>query len=110
MSDEKYRRLAGDILPPDTRDVLQWQNGIHFRCPCGQRRVYVTEPPHEIKFDSDECLTLDESVGSHEKTRLSNEDPAGDEWCQRPAKWCHFWIKAGVPEMCADAKCPGGVV
>ena len=96
MTDARYRRLAGDVLPPDTRDVLQWQNGIHFRCPCGQRRVYVTEPPHEIKFDAEGLLTITGSCGY----------AATDE---HPANWCHFFIKGGEPEMCGDAQCPGGV-
>lgn len=94
----KYRRLAGTILPKESRDVLvDGGTGIHFRCPCGERRVYVTSPPHHYEFADDGALTIAESCGYHANDR-------------HPANWCHFLIKAGEPEMCKGAQCPGGAL
>ena len=68
-----------------------------FRCPCDERQVYVASPPHTIKFDADGVVDIKASCGYRKK-----DNPP------RPANWCHFFINDGVPEMCGDAKCPGG--
>ena len=93
----KYRKGEGFTLPKGQRNVLSWEDAAHFRCPCDERTVNVQSPPHSISFDDEGLLTLDGSCGSKVNEALG-----------RPTKnWCHFWIKAGVPEMCEDAKCPG---
>ena len=79
---------------------MDWQNGIVFLCPCDDRRVYITSPPHSISFDAGGVLTLEPSCGYLESKR---EDGA----ISRPQNWCHFWMTDGQPEMCSDAKCPG---
>ena len=86
-----------------SRNVLFWVNEgvgeeIHFRCPCGERMVYVTSPPHTISFDDEGLLTLVGSVGSRASLHLSDGKP----------NWCHFWLKNGIPKMCFDTRCPGG--
>ena len=78
--------------------VVPFQQGVIFRCPCGERDIYVAQPPHTITFDEQDRLTLVGSVGSHEHP---NHDPP------RPQNWCHFHLKDGAAKMCADAKCPG---
>ena len=96
----KYRRLAGTILPKVSRDVLvDGGTGIHFRCPCGERRVYVTSPPHHYEFADDGVLTIAESCGYRANEKLN-----------RPAGWCHFHIKKGEPAMCKGVQCPGGAL
>ena len=101
MSDEKYHKLSGSTLPVSGRGVLYWVEGdkeaVQFWCPCGHRRVYVTAPPHEIKFDSNGILqSLGGSCGY-------KANPI------RPNNWCHFTIKDGlVDTIHSDAKCPGG--
>ena len=79
------------------RTVVPWNDGVVFRCPCDEHQVYVTSPPHTIKFDDDGVFDLKASCGYRKR-----DDPP------RPQNWCHFWINDGVPEMCGDAKCPGG--
>ena len=96
-TDEKYHRIPGTLLRKDSREVLTAPSSVHFRCPCGERRVAVHTPPHTAEFDDAGLLTIEQSCGSK-----------ADAERGRPANWCHFWIKSGVPEMCGDAKCPGG--
>ncbi len=89
----------------DTHVVLCWENdAVIFACPCGGREVYVTSPPHTITFSEDGKLTLDGSVGSKEGWKMVRGVGIDD----LPKNWCHFWLKDGEPEMCDDAKCPGG--
>ena len=76
---------------------MTWSDGVVFKCPCGERDVYVSQPPHTIDFDDDELMTLDGSVGSRV-----------DDSRDRAANWCHFWIRGGEHEMASDAQCPGG--
>ena len=76
---------------------MRWQDGVVFKCPCGERQVYVASPPHTITFDEGGLLTLDGSVGSH-----------ADDSRGRGKNWCHFHIKGGEAKMCEDAQCPGG--
>ena len=92
MSD--YVRERGNDLGKGSRAVVTWNEGVVFRCPCDERQVYVSSPPHTITFDAAGRLTLDGSVGSRARGG-------------RPANWCHFHIKAGVPTMCGGVKCPG---
>ena len=79
------------------RTVVPWEDGVMFRCPCDERQVYVASPPHRIKFDADGVCDIKSSCGY----RKIDNPP-------RPANWCHFFINDGIPEMCGDAKCPGG--
>ena len=83
------------------RAVVRWgdagSDGVVFRCPCDERQCYVASPPHTIKFDADGVVDIKASCGYRKR-----DNPP------RPANWCHFWINDGVPEMCSDAKCPGG--
>ena len=49
-------------------EVLDWINekncAVVFGCPCGEREVYVTKPPHSvIEFDADGLLTIKASCG-----------------------------------------------
>ena len=99
---EKYHRIEGDRLPAeDSRGVLHWQEigreAVQFRCPCGERLVYVTAPPHKIEFDDAGILkSLGGSCGYRAKGK-------------RPANWCHFTIKDGeIETMHDDSQCPGG--
>ena len=93
----KYTKIDGGILGKGTRDVVvDCEGGAHFLCPCDQRPVYVTSPPHGIEFDSHGVLTLKGSRGY-----------AANERLERPANWCHFSIADGVPSMHSDSKCPG---
>ena len=91
---DKYHKVEVDRYGPGSLEVMDWQNGIVFFCPCDGRRVYITSPPHTVLFDAEGVLTLEPSIGSHE-----NES--------HPQNWCHFWLKDGKVEMCADTKCPG---
>ena len=91
----RYCRAPGTVLRKGKREVLAWQDEVHFRCPCGHRQVSVKAPPHGIEFDADGLLTIAGSCGY-----------AGN--AEHPVNWCHFWIKNGEPEMAADAQCPGG--
>lgn len=106
-----YRRDDGDYryptpIPPGA--VVPFGDGVAFMCPCGSRQVYVASPPHGISFDDDGRLTLHGSVGSHERLRLAAEPITDSAWRDRPANWCHFWIRDGAAVMCVDAACPGG--
>lgn len=94
----RYRHVpdTGQILAPGEVVGVGGSPGIAFKCPCGERTVHVTEPPHTITYDDDGLLTLDGSVGSR-------EDPHRG----RPKLWCHFWIKAGEATMAGDTQCPG---
>ena len=99
---ERYTRVEGSRLDANPGGVLHWKPGdgeaVQFRCPCGERLVYVTSPPHTITFREDGMLaSLGGSCGTHA------EDTAGG----RPANWCHFTITDGVAAMHSDAKCPG---
>ena len=93
---EKYRRGSGQVLGKGSRKVLELGNNVYFRCPCDERTVYITSPPHTITFEDDGTLTLDGSVGSHE-----------DKGKGRPSNWCHFNVKSGEVEMHSDSICPG---
>ena len=79
------------------RVAVPWDRGVIFKCPCGARDMYVASPPHTIKFDEHNALTIHASCGYSAK-----QHPP------RPQNWCHFWLKGGEVEMCEDAKCPGG--
>ena len=98
----KYRKMLEGTDPDEqlrragARVVVPWGDGIMFRCPCDERQVYVTSPPHKITFDSEGVLTLDGSCGYRAREDL-----------KRPQNWCHFFIKDGTPEMCSDAQCTG---
>lgn len=97
-----YRKIAGGVLKAaDSRGVLHWietaGEAVQFRCPCGERLVYVTSPPHTISFLDDGVLaSLGGSCGY-------KADTAGGS----PANWCHFTITDGVAAMHSDSKCPG---
>ena len=91
----KYTRGEGGDLSRGSRVVIPWQDGVVFRCPCDEREVCISSPPHGISFSADGSLSLVGSVGS--KARHD-----------RQANWCHFHIENGDPTMCDDAKCPGG--
>ena len=90
----KYHKAEVDVHGPGSREVMDWQNGIVFFCPCDERRVYITSPPHTVTFDAAGVLTLDPSIGYRENER-------------HPQNWCHFFLKDGVATMCADTQCPG---
>ena len=94
-----YRIADESELGKAAGAVVKWDAGVIFRCPCSERQVYVASPPHTISWDVDSELNLDGSVGS----RAQGYSPA------RPANWCHFFIKNGEAEMCADAQCPGNL-
>ena len=100
-----YRRVKGLELPrplsnADVGAVLFWESKknkeIVFSCPCGEREVYVIDPPHGISFDADERLTIEGSCGLRARPSIG-----------RPANWCHFFIRGGEYEMCGDSQCPG---
>ena len=97
-----YKKIAekGMVRPmKEVGPVLHWteKNGeaVIFVCPCGEREVYCTSPPHGIQFDEQGILTLNGSCGYRARE-------------ERPANWCHFFVKNGQYEMCGDARCPGG--
>ena len=98
---ERYTRVEGSRLDANPGGVLHWQPGddeaVQFRCPCGERLVYVTSPPHTITFREDGLLaSLGGSCGYKANPKKG-----------RPANWCHFTITDGVAAMHSDAKCPG---
>ena len=79
--------------PLKPREVLDWIDdnncAVVFGCPCGEREVYVTKPPHSaIEFDSEGRLTIHASILS-------------------PRYGCHFYMREGKVEMCDDSICPG---
>ena len=100
----RYRASADGVLRRGSRDVVAWcdeiHSGAHFRCPCDQRVLNVRQPPHGIEFSAEGLLTLTGSCGSR-------ADVARGILKGKPANWCHFWIKNGVPEVASDAQCPG---
>lgn len=67
-----------------------------MKCPCGERDIHVTQPPHTIIFDAGGRLTLNGSVGMRPipSTGL-------------PRNWCHLRICAGKAVAYSDARCPG---
>ena len=76
-------------------EVMDWIDGdgcaVVFGCPCGGREVYVCKPPHSvIEFDEEGLLTIEASILS-------------------PKHGCHFFMRKGQVEMCADSTCPGGI-
>ena len=103
MTDELYRKTDAEMLEPESRGVWFWDEGVkgqaaQFRCPCGERLVYVTSPPHEIEFyDNGVLASLGGSCGYYENVER-----------KRPGNWCHFTITDGRAKMHDDAKCPGG--
>lgn len=99
-----YRRAPSTAMERPLSEigpVLAWDEkhgaAVIFRCPCGEREVYVKSPPHTITFDEDGRLTLDGSVAS-----------TGHSERSRDIGRCHFHMKSGEAEMCGDASCPGG--
>ena len=91
----KYRKVTSSVLKSGTHDVIKWQNGVAFKCPCeSERTVVISEKVHRISFDPDGVLTLNPSVAYHASET-------------RPQNWCHFWLKEGDVKMCGDAQCPG---
>ena len=104
MSDVIYRRTHNAEeefdRPLKPGQVVDWTGGerhkaVIFGCPCGEREVYVTSPPHSrIDFDAEGRLTIEASCGYRAK---------GD----RPQNWCHFFMTRGRVEMCGDSQCPG---
>ena len=98
--DTVYRRNPDpNILferPLKPGQVLDWVDSIDeravvFGCPCGEREVYVTKPPHTaIEFDSEGLLTIHASLLS-------------------PKHGCHFWVRKGKIQMCGDSTCPGAL-
>ena len=85
-------------------EVYDWSNNrgeacqVAFWCPCGQRIVYVSKPPHSvIEFDDDGLLTIKGSIG-YESRRHSD----------RPKVWCHLQITKGRVTIHDDVTCPGG--
>ena len=79
--------------------VLHWDVGndgfaVIFLCPCGAREVYVThQKGHRLEFDGDGRMTIHGSIGGSGRWKGDN--------------LCHFFVRAGEVEMCADVKCPG---
>ena len=94
----RYVKCSEQDLVCGSRAVVPWNDGVVFRCPCDDRQVYIATPPHEIAFDAEGVLTVNQSMGYRAKP---NMDPP------RPQNWCHFHIKQGNPTMCDDAQCPG---
>ena len=97
---QKYHLVAEYAPRRNPRGVVSHgKRLVILRCPCGERDTAVSSPPHEIDFDGDGVLNIGGSVGSAPRPDLG-----------RPENWCHFFVWAGVPEMCADAKCPGALL
>ena len=101
---EPYRKIEGSELEAHSRGVLYWSKAsgeaAQFRCPCGDRLVYVTSPPHTITFRDDGVLaSLGGSCGYGAKPEK-----------ERPANWCHFTITDGVAAMHGDSICPGALI
>lgn len=97
MMSEPYRRIedAEALKVVGSGAVVEWSRGVVFRCPCDERHVYVTSPPHEISFREDGVLaSLGVSCGYNAREG-------------RPQNWCHFTITDGVAKMHNDSKCPG---
>ena len=92
----RYKKISGKILDKTIGPVVAWDACVLFNCPCGERQVYVTSPPHIITFDEEDILTLDGSCGYRKNEALN-----------RKANWCHFFLKNGYIEMCSDVECPG---
>ena len=90
----KYRRVPGKVLHYGTREVIVKDDGAYLYCPCGERKLFASSTVHTIEFDKHGVLTLDPSCGYAKNS-------------EHPANWCHFWLRAGVPEMVSDAQCPG---
>lgn len=77
--------------------VIDWSEGIAFWCPCGTRQIYIKCPPHKrASFDEEGLLTVKPSIGAHANPEMG--------W---PVNWCHFFIRDGKVDMCADSGCPG---
>ena len=96
---ERYQKAPESELGKGSRAVVNFGDGVVFRCPCDERQAYCSSPPHTITFGEDGALTLAPSVGYKARPSLD-----------RPQNWCHFYIKEGIPEMCGDTQCPGGRV
>lgn len=97
-----YRKAKSLELLAKSREVFHWDGpdgeAVQFRCPCGERLVYVKSPPHTIEFWDDGILA---SLGGSCGYRVQSEK-------NRPANWCHFTITDGIPTIHGDARCPGG--
>ena len=44
MNTAKYHKVATDDHGPGPREVMDWNNGIVFMCPCDERQCYVASP------------------------------------------------------------------
>ena len=88
------RYLEGAERIPHGRVVRTPDGHLFFRCPCDDRDVFVTQPPHTASYDEAGRLTLDGSCGSYQNGDL-------------PENWCHFSIKGGMVEIHSDSVCPG---
>ena len=98
-----YRRIRSaesESRPIRRGPVLHWESAgraaVVFSCLCGEREVYVVQPPHKISFDGDDRLTIEKSCGYKARPALG-----------RKANWCHFMMKGGRIKMLDDSKCPG---
>ena len=91
-----YKISKATAVKRGSRAVLwaETHKRIIFRCPCDGRLIAIEQPPHTITVEHNRTITLDGSVGSHARF-------------DRPANWCHFWLKQGRVEMVSDARCPG---
>ena len=94
----KYVKADEVVLGEREGAVVPWNNGVVFRCPCGERQVYIASPPHTITFDEEGLLHVDPSLGYKARPDLD-----------RPTNWCHFNINNGIPSMHSDSKCPGSL-
>ena len=90
---EKYKLVEGRSITEGKRYVVEYENGVLFYCPCGERPVGLSTRVHTISFP-DGLLHVEPSCGYHEDK-------------QHPTNWCHFYIKNGIPKMCGDSQCPG---
>ena len=89
-----YLSEINDDHTVDPGQIVVWQDGYVFQCPCNLRSVYVACPPHEPEFDEDGGLiTLGGSCGWKKAGTL-------------PKNWCHFSITDGEVVIHDDAKCP----
>ena len=88
--------------PLQIGEVYDWSDNrgeayqVAFWCPCGERLVYVSKPPHSvIEFDDDRLLTIKGSIGY--KSRRHSDRP----------KVCHLQITEGRVTIHDDVTCPG---
>lgn len=109
----RYHRIDTEHLrrEDNPRSVVHWKDAHHeainFLCPCGQRSIYVTSPPHIITFDENGILeSLGGSCGYRPVQEVRNKQ--GEVVIQaKPENWCHFTIDNGIATMHNDSQCPG---